>query len=425
MPWLVFAAGAFVYVVAVAHRASFGVAGLAAVERFGVQAAMLSLFVVVQLATYSLLQIPMGVALDRWGAGLLLTFGATVMAVSQLGMAFTSSVGGALALRLLLGLGDAAVFISAVRLVWGWFERRLVPVLTQVTGLVGRLGQIITAIPFAFGLTHYGWQVAFIGLAALGLLSAAIAIVWVRPGPYDSPGLRLSGRPGGLGATLTSPGTWLGFFAHLLGGVSSNVFILLWGVPFLVQGHGLTHGQAGVLLTINVLVTIVAAPVIGVLTSRHPLRRTWLVLGISGLTLTGWVLVLLPREPLPFSTLAVFVGLISIGGPASLIGLDLAAGFNPPAWRGTAQGVANMGGFISAVVVMLGVGLMLDARASLGNPTLADYRLALSLVLVPIAIGIAGILITRGPARRRAGIVVPTMAELVARHRAREQAQVK
>jgi len=415
-PWLVYAAGALVYVVAVAHRSSFGVAGLAAAERFGVQAAVLSLFVVVQLAVYSGMQIPIGVALDRWGPARLLTAGATAMAIGQAGMAVAPGVGLAIALRVLVGIGDAAIFISAVRVAWGWFDRRLVPLLTQVTGLLGRSGQIITALPFAFTLERHGWAPAFAGLAALGVATAVVAHAGVRPGPYDEPPLRRGSA--GVLQTLLSPGTWLGFFAHLLGGVSTNLFVFMWGVPFVVQGHGLSTGQAGALLTVNVVVSVIAGPVIGELTARHPLRRTWLVLGTATLTVTGWAMVLVPSQPLPFAVLALFVVLISVGAPASLIGLDLAAGFNPAARSGTAQGVANMGGFVSAVVTILAVGLVLDARAPVGDPTLADYRIALSVVLVPIAVGVAGVFLTRGPARARAGIRVPSLAEVWERHRA-------
>ena len=55
--WVVWSAGLLVYVVAVAHRSSFGVAGLAAQSRFGVAATVLSLFVVIQLSVYAAAQV--------------------------------------------------------------------------------------------------------------------------------------------------------------------------------------------------------------------------------------------------------------------------------------------------------------------------------------------------------------------------------
>lgn len=417
--WLVWSAGLLVYVVAVAHRSSFGVAGLAAQSRFGVAATVLSLFVVIQLSVYAAAQVPVGIALDRFGPRALLTTGAVTMAVGQLGMTLSHSVSTALAARVLIGAGDAMIFVSAVRLVAAWFPRRLVPVLTQLTGIVGQLGQIVSAIPFAFLLHRYGWEPAFGALAGLGGLGVLAAVLGVRDRPAGTPASR-SGAGAGLVPTLRAHGTWLGFWSHMLGGFSINVFGLMWGYPFLVQGQGLTPTQASSMLALNVLVAIVFGPLIGEFTARHPLRRSWAVLVVAGGVAAGWLLVLVPSTPRPFAVLVAFVVLISLGGPASVIGLDFAATSNPPERLGSAQGLANAGGFIAGVLVMLGVGIVLDARNPGGHYTLADYRAGLALVAAPWAVSLVGVLVTRTRTRAEMaarGVVVPPLREAWDRRR--------
>ena len=59
------------------------------------------------------------------------------------------------------------------------------------------------------------------------------------------------------------------------------MFALLWGVPYLVAGQGMTPAGASALLTCYVLVGIMACPLFGEFTARHPLRRSWLVLGVT------------------------------------------------------------------------------------------------------------------------------------------------
>ena len=54
---------------------------------------------------------------DRYGPQRLLFTGAIVMTVAQLGFAFTGSFAGAVVSRVLVGMGDAMVFISVLRLV--------------------------------------------------------------------------------------------------------------------------------------------------------------------------------------------------------------------------------------------------------------------------------------------------------------------
>ena len=62
--WVVWGVAVAAYAVAVFQRASLGVAGVEAQERFGATAAQLALFSVLQLAVYAGLQVPVGVLLD-------------------------------------------------------------------------------------------------------------------------------------------------------------------------------------------------------------------------------------------------------------------------------------------------------------------------------------------------------------------------
>ena len=60
---------------------------------------------------------------------------------------------------------------------------------------------------------------------------------------------------------------------------SMMVFTLLWGVPYLQTAQQLSPAAVGALLTLFVLCMIGIGPMLGLLTTRHPLRRSWLVLG--------------------------------------------------------------------------------------------------------------------------------------------------
>jgi sugar phosphate permease len=76
---------------------------------------------------------------------------------------------------------------------------------------------------------------------------------------------------------------------------------------------------------------------------------------------------------------------LSIGGPASTIGFALARDYNPLCRVGTATGVVNVGGFVSATVAALGVGVLLDV-AGLADPTRA-FRIAFVAVAAVLVVG--------------------------------------
>jgi MFS family permease len=226
-----------------------------------------------------------------------------------------------------------------------------------------------------------------------------------------------------LATAWRHPGTRLGLWAHFTTQFSGTVFALLWGFPFLVSGEGLSSKTASALLTLYVLAGILTAPVIGVLVGRHPLRRSWLVLGITAATALTWAVVLAHSDPAPSWLLVTLVLVLALGGPGSMIGFDYARTFNPPHRLGTATGIVNVGGFVASLSTILLVGLVLDAATPGRTHTypLDAFRAALSVQFVVWAVGVVGVLRTRRLARRelaRQGVVVPPIREAIARHRA-------
>jgi MFS family permease len=146
--WTIWATGLLAYIVAVLDRTTLGVSGLSAADRFAASPSLLSTFVVLQVVVYAGAQVPAGVLLDRYGSRVLIVAGAALMASGQLLLALTESLPLAIGARAIVGLGDAVTFISVLRLVPRWFPPRQVPLLTQLTGICGQLGQVLSALPF-------------------------------------------------------------------------------------------------------------------------------------------------------------------------------------------------------------------------------------------------------------------------------------
>ena len=78
--WLVWGIALAAYVVAIFHRSSLAVAGLAAADRFDISAAQLATFTMLQLLVYAGMQIPVGLLVDRYGPRAVMLAGALVMA---------------------------------------------------------------------------------------------------------------------------------------------------------------------------------------------------------------------------------------------------------------------------------------------------------------------------------------------------------
>ena len=425
----VWAIGVFAYLVAVLQRSSFGVAGLDATVRFHARPAVLSTFVVLQLLVYALLQVPVGMLLDRYGARRLIVLGALAMSVGQLVLALATGLPAAYLARALVGAGDALTFISVLRVLNAWFPPRRAPLVTQLTALVGQLGQVLSAVPLLLLLRGPGWAPAFASAAGLGVLALVLAAVVIRDRPEGQTAPEVTAAPAalwhGLRAAWLTPGTRLGFWSHMGTQFSTTVFALLWGVPYLVVGQGMAPGAASALLALLVVVGIGVAPVIGELTARHPLRRSWLVLTIVAAVVSAWTAVLLVPPPAPRWLLVVLVLVLALGNPGSMVGFDYARTFNPGGRQGTAVGIVNVGGFSASVVVVLAVGVLLGVVGGPAGYTPAAFRVAWCAQYVVWAASVVGVLRCRVLARRRMaedGVVVPPLRAVWARRRARRAA---
>lgn len=432
--FLVWGVAVLAYVLAVVQRSSLGVSGVDAQDRFAVSAAVLSTLAVVQIAVYAGLQIPVGIALDRVGPRRLVLLGAALLVVGQAVVAVSPTIGPAIAGRVLVGAGDAMTFISVIRLVPMWFSGPILPQISQWTGNLGQVGQILSAFPFAVLLHTAGWSPAFGVAAAASAVGLVLAFVFVKNGPVhvrtDTIPLPLPHSWRGafhtFGHALRRPGTQLGFWSHYVTQSSGTVFSLLWGVPML-RGLGYTPSEAAGFLTVIVVTGFVVGPVLGVLCARFPLRRSNLVLGIVVALAVVWTAILLwPGHP-PTWLLVVLVVVMGIGGPGSLIGFDFARSFNPVGSLGSANGVVNVGGFLAAFVMMFLIGTILDVASRASGETVfawTNFRLAFTVQYVVVGIGVVMLLHARRRTRRELhaqdGIRVgPLWVALVARLRKR------
>lgn len=393
------------YAVAVFNRSSLGVTGLAAQHRFHVGPTVFSLFSVLQLAVYAGMQVPVGVLLDRFGSRRMIGLGALVMALGQFTLASAHSVGLAILARVLVGGGDAMTFISVLRLAVLWFPPRQIPLVTQLTGILGQLGQVAAAYPLVALLRHAGWHSTFLGVAGLGTLIAILVGVALADAP---PGARTLAPPPlaqvrrNLAAAWRRTGTRLGLWTHFTTQFSGTVFALLWGYPFLVTGEQLSPAAASALLTVLVAIGMVAAPLLGALVGGWPLRRSALVLAEVTATVAVWTAVLAWPGRAPLGLLVLLVLVLGTNGPTSMIGFDYARTSNPAGQLGSASGMVNVGGFVASLLTILAIGLVLGAltRGGGAHYSLGAFRAAFAVQYLLWAFGLGQILRHRRALRR-------------------------
>ena len=180
----------------------------------------------------------------------------------------------------------------------------------------------------------------------------------------------------------------------------------MWGYPFLVVGEHRSPAEAGVLITILVVVAMIIGPILGHLAARWPYRRSVPVLSIVAATVAAWTVVLAWPGRAPFALLVVLVVILASNGPGSLMGFDYARTENEAERIGSATGIVNVGGFVASLLTIALIGVILSLRSG-GGPssyTLGDFRLAFAVQYLFWAVGLIGVLYNRRRLRAARGL---------------------
>lgn len=394
---IVWSAGVVAYILAITGRTSMGVAGVEAMDHFDIDASRLAVFTSVQVGVYACAQIPMGMLIDRFGPRKMLVVGALMMGIGQVVLGATTSYPVAILARVIVGTADATAFLSVMRILPAWIPLKKTPVFTQLTGGLGYIGQFMSAVPFSMLLHSAGWSPAFLGLGAVSLLVALLSWVAVADTPAG-PAVTPTGERPGIGRTLAfvvrQPACWLGFFIHFTL-MSQIVFTLLWGVPLMTLGMGLSEAQASGILVVNMVVSVIVGPVMGVISARAGRRRPEVVLVSTVIVAATWAVFFLSSDPRGLIAVAVVNIIVPALAPVANYGFDTVREEVDRRFTATATGLANMGGFFAGMVASQVVGVVLDATSDGGDYTWGEFRLAWCALGVIWAVGIIGLLVSR------------------------------
>ena len=299
------------------HRAALGVIGPELARDLGAGPGLLGAANGAFFLALLVLQIPVGLALDRIGPRRTVAALSLPAAAGALAQGLAPDAGFFLAGRFLLGLGCAASFMASVVLCARWHAGEgLTTALARVFAF-SQLGILLAGAPFAWVAAAVGWRGAYILSAGLTLGLTMLWWAWVRDDPPDRPATvrpreSLAGALRGQLTVWKTPGLLPVLAMHLVGYAAMATVLAVWAGPYLSEVHGLAPGPRGLVLGAMGLALVLGLLCVGPLEQRLNTRK-WLVATMAG----GAVLVLLalalwPRAPLPVAAgLLVLLCLLS------------------------------------------------------------------------------------------------------------------
>jgi len=359
--WAIWACGALFYAYGFFQRVAPSVMIDELMAAFSVHATALGQLSAAYFYTYALLQIPIGLMLDRFGPRLVMAGAAFLCALGSALFGLAEGLALATIGRLCVGAGAAVTWIGVLYLAFRHLPPSAYAVATGLAMATGMAGAVGGQAPLSLAVAALGWRQTMLAGAGVALLLAAALWLLIpatgrRVLAADRPALGESlGLAGGLKATWA-----LAFFAASAAG-PMLAFAGLWGVPYLMVGRGLTRPEAAWAVSLVMIGWGCAGPIATTLERRFGLDRLVLMAGAVASAVLAWAL-LLAWPAMPVALLLAVLVVMGLSGAAMVLSFALARDLADPRAAGTVSGIINTAVMGAGAVLQPVVGWLLDLQ---------------------------------------------------------------
>jgi predicted MFS family arabinose efflux permease len=378
---------AAIYLVSQFLRNSVGVIAPDLAREIGLGAAEIGLLSSAFFFSFAMAQIPLGIALDRYGPKRCMLVCAAIAFAGALEFAIATTPAGLIAARILMGLGSSCYLMAPLALYARRFPPERFTVLAGIQIAIGTIGTLLVTAPLAWASATIGWRTTFLVVAGLIVACALLVAVVVREDGADQghSGSRETVRESLRGVAEVARMRWFVplFLMHVVSYSSYVLIVGLWGGPFLahVYGYGLT--ARGDLLMLPATTHIIGVVAWGY---AERLFGAYKPLVLAGALATASALGLLAAlgrlEP---TALALWLAAFGFATAAIPVLLAHGRSFLPPHLVGRGMTLLNIGTMGGTFVVQLVSGALIDLFPAAGGVYPLDaYRLAFAVQAVAI-----------------------------------------
>jgi len=333
-------------------------------------------------------QIPVGIAIDRYGPKRTMLGSAVIGILGTALFAFAGSGPVLIGARALMGLGCSTFFMAPLTI----YARRFAPerfaFLASLQLGIGSAGTLLATAPLASAAATIGWRPAF---AAVAALTAALALVVIMVIPADHEqrrGETWSETFAGVAAALKVRSFWPVFLAHATYYAIFATVIGLWAGPWLSDVHGAGLETRGQFLLIGAV-----AQILGVFAWGYADRyvRSYRRSVLIAASLTMVLLLVASAVPLSLTGAAVWLALLGFCVGYGPIVTAHGKSLFPPELTGRGITLMNMGTMSGVFLFQTGTGILVDliGRNPQGGYPAEAYRA----VFFVLAVGLAASLI--------------------------------
>ncbi len=372
--WMIWLLGALFFFSMYIPRVATGVIASNLMQDFAVSAGAIGTLTAFYFYAYLIMQVPVGMLVDRFNPRILLTIMIILCGISCVLFAKAESLGLAELSRALLGFSAAFAFVGALKLAAEWLPFRTMGLLTGLTQSLGMLGAMVGEHPIAVSVATFGWRNTYLGMAAMFfILATAFYLIVKNPIKKQHLSCQQDLSPKTTlwqeaKAVFANPQSWIiGLYAGFLFAPTA-AFAEQWGNFYLQIKYGFQDGALGISLIFAGWA--ITGPVIGWLSSKMGRRKPlMLISALLSLLLFSSILYL----PVTKNTLFMLMFLFGVCNTGLVLAYASATEINSRRVAGTSLAIANMMSILIGALFQPLIGFLMDFFATL-NPTSNGYN---------------------------------------------------
>ena len=344
-------------------------------HRFDIGTVAFGQFSGVYYVGYALMQLPLGMMLDRFGPRKVMTGSILVSVLGLLPLIFADFWIYPIVGRLLIGMGSSGAILGVFKIIRMTFSETRFPRMLSFSVMIGLLGAIYGGAPVSAMRDAMGYEAVIEVLAAAGLLLALITYIVVP----QMQGERQRSLASDLKEVLGNRYVLMTcFFAGLMVGPLEG-FADVWGTAFLKQIYGLDKMVSASLPSLIFIGMCFGAPLLNLIAER--VGNYLLTIAGAGFAMALSFTLFLSWELSPSAIGANFI-LIGIGSAYQILAIYKASTYVPASVAGLTTAAANM------IIMVFGYAF----HSIIGGVINLTGNLVYGIAVVPLAlfIGTAG-----------------------------------
>ena len=310
--WAILVVGSLNFSLSMFYRVSIAVISPALIRDMGMTPTQLSDLSAAFYYAFAASQIPLGLAIDRFGPRRCVCFLAMAAIGGALLFAAGKTPGHLTVARALLGIGMSGNMMILLALLAAWFPVDRFASLSGMAIAVGAVGNLVAATPLALLTMSVGWRGSFLLFAAINLVVVVtfILVIRDRPDGESVPRRKQESPFAGLARLTKMYSYWAISLASFVRYGYFAALQTLWLGPFLVFGMGLSEIDTGNALLCMGIGYMAGLPFWGAMSDRILRSRKRVVLPTMATFCVAIFSFLLWHPSMPFPVVAAVLFLL-------------------------------------------------------------------------------------------------------------------